>query len=132
MTSYNIILDRNFFYAFGELKSVVVVHKSKCAFINYATRSAAELAVERAYNNCNIKGHVLRVQWGKPRPQGPRIDMQTEAGPSAAAGAGVSGQISLDQLLEMPVLPPPPGSAAMPYASQDPSSFGTSSRDYRA
>ncbi|KAJ3042707.1 RNA binding motif protein 22 [Rhizophlyctis rosea] len=121
---------RNFFYAFGELKSVVVVHKSRCAFINYVTRSAAELAVERAYNNCNIKDHVLRVQWGKPRPQGPKDDVQTEAGLSS--GASGSQQISLDQLLEMPMLPPPPGTVPAAYASQDPSSLGTSTRDYRA
>ena len=126
---------RNFFYPFGEIKSVVVVHKSKCAFINFATRSAAEQAVEKAYNNCNIKGHVLRVQWGKPRPQGPKGDVQTEGGSSSGASGSGSGSgsqtVSLDQLLAMPA-PPPPGAVPSIYPSQDPTSFGTSTRDYRA
>ncbi|RKO87716.1 hypothetical protein BDK51DRAFT_9016, partial [Blyttiomyces helicus] len=58
----------NFFYAFGEIRSIVVIAKSKCAFVNFATRAAAELAVEKSYNNLNIRGKVLRVQWGRPRP----------------------------------------------------------------
>ncbi|KAJ3049251.1 RNA binding motif protein 22 [Rhizophlyctis rosea] len=134
---------RNHFYPFGEIKSVVVVHKSKCAFINFATRSAAEQAVEKAYNNCNIKGHVLRVQWGKPRPQGPKGDSQTEggggsssssggAGPSGSGSGSSSGQMSLDDLLKMPAMLPPPGAVPSVYPSMDPTSFGTTSRDYRA
>ena len=65
---------KNFFYAFGEIKSVVIIYKSKCAFVNFATRSGAELAVEKAYNNCKINDHVIRVQWGKPKVQGPKSE----------------------------------------------------------
>ena len=61
---------KNYFYSYGEIKSVVVLHKSKCAFVNYATRAAAQLAIDRTFNNCNIKSHVLRVQWGRPKTQG--------------------------------------------------------------
>ncbi|KAG0196508.1 RNA binding motif protein 22, partial [Mortierella sp. NVP41] len=35
---------KGFFYVFGEIKSVVVARKSNCAFINFATRTGAELA----------------------------------------------------------------------------------------
>ncbi|KAJ3136364.1 RNA binding motif protein 22, partial [Irineochytrium annulatum] len=51
---------RRHFHTFGELKSVVVVPKSMCAFINYATRAAAEQAVAKSYNNLNLNGKTLR------------------------------------------------------------------------
>jgi pre-mRNA-splicing factor RBM22/SLT11 len=114
---------RNFFYAFGEIKSVVIIYKSKCAFVNFATRSGAELAVEKAYNNCNINDHVIRVQWGKPKAQGPKSESndtsKTEQTPSY-------NQLSYSDLSKM-VPPPPPGApGAQPvlYPSQDPTYLG--------
>ncbi|KAI8816206.1 uncharacterized protein EV422DRAFT_298380 [Fimicolochytrium jonesii] len=124
------------FYAFGEIKSVVLIAKSKVAFINYATRAAAELAISKSYNNCNIKGKTIRVQWGKARPQGPRGDTQSSAtSDGAPSPSPQSGQITVDQLLAMPPPPPPPGAAAARamYPSQDPSLLGTATgREFRA
>ncbi|KAI9498255.1 hypothetical protein BDB00DRAFT_801791 [Zychaea mexicana] len=66
---------RQYFCVFGQIKSVVVVHRSKCAFINFATRSAAELAAQRVGDTgLNIKNRPLRVAWGKARPKGPKSD----------------------------------------------------------
>ncbi|KAI9321498.1 hypothetical protein BX666DRAFT_1850720 [Dichotomocladium elegans] len=66
---------REYFSQYGQLKSVVVVHKSKCAFINFATREAAEIAAQRiADAGLSLKGQVLRATWGKARPQGPNSD----------------------------------------------------------
>lgn len=66
---------RQHFSTYGQLKSVVVVHKSKCAFVNFATRTAAELAADRiADAGLTLQGHPLRVTWGKARPQGPKSD----------------------------------------------------------
>jgi hypothetical protein len=85
-----ISVNRDFFYAFGEIKSVVVVYKSRCAFINYATRVGAENAAERtSETGCIIKGHTLRVAWGRPRPQGPRTAPK-EA--SSGTGSGSKGK----------------------------------------
>jgi pre-mRNA-splicing factor RBM22/SLT11 len=56
---------REFFYAFGEIKSIVVVHKANCAFINYTTRTSAERAMDRVMHGIEIKGTLLHVQWGK-------------------------------------------------------------------
>ena len=68
---------REVFCTYGQVKSVVVVHRSKCAFVNYATRSAAELAAQNiADRGLNIKNRTLRVAWGRARPQGPRADMK--------------------------------------------------------
>ncbi|KAI9202164.1 Rbm22 protein [Polychytrium aggregatum] len=116
---------RNHFYAFGEIKSVVVVKKSKCAFVNYATRASAELAIDRSYNNLSIKGHTIRVQWGRPKAHAPQ---------SEARGEAAQPQMTVDQLLDMGGPPPPPGqgSGSYKYPSADPSLLGTSTRTFRA
>ncbi|RKP10518.1 putative cell wall organization and biogenesis-related protein [Thamnocephalis sphaerospora] len=68
---------RNAFVLFGDIKSVVVARKVQCAFVNFALRNAAEQAAER-YGGASlqIKGHTLRVAWGRPRPQGPQSETQ--------------------------------------------------------
>ncbi|CAO3664601.1 unnamed protein product [Umbelopsis vinacea] len=113
---------KDFFYAFGEIKSVVVVYKSRCAFINYATRVGAENAAERTSEaGCIIKGHTLRVAWGRPRPQGPRSAPKPAA--SAATGSNATKEISLADLK----IPAPPSSAGKQtkYPSQDPTYQGS-------
>ena len=59
---------RTFFLPFGLLRSVICSHRSHCAFINYATREAAEAAAESCQGKAVIAGCPLRVQWGRPRP----------------------------------------------------------------
>ncbi|CAG8797693.1 16921_t:CDS:2, partial [Racocetra fulgida] len=60
---------------------IVVVHKSKCAFVNYATRASAEQAIDKSHNTLNIKGHALKVAWGRPRPTGPKTEVQAVTAP---------------------------------------------------
>ena len=63
-------LTRGFFYVFGDIKSIIVAHKTKCAFINFSTRTSAELAADKvAEIGLKIKGHSLKVVWAKPKPQ---------------------------------------------------------------
>ncbi|KAL8904969.1 MAG: hypothetical protein Q9207_002922 [Kuettlingeria erythrocarpa] len=59
---------RTFFAPFGTLRSVICSHRAHCAFINYATREAAEAAAEHCQGKAVIQGCPLRVQWGRPRP----------------------------------------------------------------
>ncbi|CAG8738241.1 3282_t:CDS:2, partial [Cetraspora pellucida] len=101
---------RGHFYAFGEIKSVVVVHKSKCAFVNYATRSSAEQAIDKSHNTLNIKGHALKVAWGRPRPTGPKTEVQAVTAPQG---------LVLPSLESMEI-PAPPGEtpAGFLYPSQ--------------
>ncbi|CAG8492103.1 6360_t:CDS:2 [Funneliformis mosseae] len=110
---------RGFFYAFGEIKSVVVVHKSRCAFVNYATRASAEQAIDQSHNNLNIKGHALKIAWGRPRPTGPKTEVQAES----------SQNIILPPLESMQI-PAPPGEASPDflYPSQDPTYQGSSTK----
>ncbi|KAI8636391.1 hypothetical protein BD408DRAFT_426213 [Parasitella parasitica] len=60
---------QGFFYVFGDIKSIIVANKTKCAFINFATRTSAELAADKvAEVGLKIKGHSLKVVWAKPKP----------------------------------------------------------------
>ncbi|KAI9098280.1 pre-mRNA-splicing factor RBM22 [Phlyctochytrium arcticum] len=115
---------RSYFCIFGEIQSVIVVGKSQCAFVNFASRAAAEAALEKAQQGLEINGKQLKAQWGKSKPVGPKAD--AKHGPSAKAPAP-----DMDRLLEKGP-PPPPGATPVAYASQDPSQLGTSSRDFRA
>ncbi|KAJ3015792.1 UNVERIFIED_CONTAM: RNA binding motif protein 22 [Siphonaria sp. JEL0065] len=114
---------REHFHPFGEIKSVVLVVKTKTAFINYAYRAAAEAAAAKLYNNLSIKGHVLRIQWGKSR--------------AGAVGAGVASAASSSSSANpidpfaLPSIPPPPGASGIVYASTDPNLLGSSLKTYR-
>ncbi|KAJ2211021.1 Pre-mRNA-splicing factor slt11 [Coemansia sp. RSA 518] len=57
---------------YGELKSVVVVEKSSCAFVNFKTRTGAEAAALAASDGCVVNGLSVRLAWGRPRPKGPK------------------------------------------------------------
>lgn len=61
---------RQFFSKYGPIKSLVCSHRSRCAFVNYATRAAAENASEACDGEALIRGCPLRIQWGKPRSLG--------------------------------------------------------------
>ncbi|KAK9378997.1 uncharacterized protein V2V93DRAFT_374728 [Kockiozyma suomiensis] len=61
---------RNYFSQFGPLKSLVCSHRSRCAFVNYNTREAAEAAADATGSSLVLKGCPLRVTWGRPRPIG--------------------------------------------------------------
>ena len=60
---------RNFFYQYGEIRSVVVASSKSCAFICYTSRQAAEMAAERSFNKVIIKGKRLKVLWGRSQEQ---------------------------------------------------------------
>lgn len=61
---------RQFFSRYGPIKSLVCSHRSRCAFVNYANRAAAETASEACAGEALIRGCPLRIQWGKPRSLG--------------------------------------------------------------
>ncbi|KAK6357823.1 Pre-mRNA-splicing factor slt11 [Orbilia blumenaviensis] len=75
---------RTFFSAFGQIRSIVCVHHSRCAFVNFQTRAGAEAAAESCQGKAIIAGCPLRIMWGKPRPLGSidraQISAMTKAG----------------------------------------------------
>lgn len=56
---------RNHFYQFGEIRTVTVVQRQQCAFIQFATRQAAEVAAEKSFNKLIVNGRRLNVKWGR-------------------------------------------------------------------
>ncbi|PGH17455.1 pre-mRNA-splicing factor slt11 [Helicocarpus griseus UAMH5409] len=128
---------RTFFTEFGTLRSLICSHRSHCAFVNYATREAAEKAAASCQGKAVISGCPLRVQWGKPKPldnmdreermqyarQG-RTAVPRRGGRQAIEGAGARG--GNDNVTEgteqQPekvsyAVAPPPGSGEVNYAS---------------
>ncbi|EMR11317.1 hypothetical protein PNEG_00346 [Pneumocystis murina B123] len=62
---------RVYFEKYGPIKSLVCSHRSRCAFVNFTTRVAAETAAKACRNgDILINGCPLKVQWGRPRPLG--------------------------------------------------------------
>lgn len=61
---------RDFFKAFGKIKSLVCSHMSHCAFINYESREAAENAASECKGRAVIAGCPLRVRWSQPKAVG--------------------------------------------------------------
>ncbi|RDW66858.1 hypothetical protein BP5796_09607 [Coleophoma crateriformis] len=124
---------RDFFTAYGKLRSLVCSHMSHCAFINYSTREGAEAAAEALQGRAVIAGCPLRVQWGKPRPIGTmdreervatgREGRQAFAGsaPKAVGSSqGPAGYIQAspqDDLESMTAVAAPPGASDVQYAS---------------
>lgn len=68
---------RDHFYQYGEIRSVSLVPKQQCAFVQYTTRTAAETAAEKTFNKLILGGRRLTIKWGRS---------QGRAGPSITAG----------------------------------------------
>lgn len=51
-----------------EIRSITMVPTSKCAFVNFRTRRAAEAAAERCAMRMELDGKEIRVAWGRSRP----------------------------------------------------------------
>ncbi|KAK5077701.1 Pre-mRNA-splicing factor slt11 [Exophiala xenobiotica] len=125
---------RTFFTQFGQLRSLICSHRSHCAFINYATREAAEKAAAECQGKAIIQGCPLRVRWGKPkaldntdrdqRLEWAKEGRQTAAGAAqptqkAIAGAGRGGMIEAgpEEESNSYVVAAPPGADQPNYAS---------------
>ncbi len=91
---------RDYFYQFGEIRSVSMVPKQGCAFVQFTRRSAAEAAADKAFNNLTIRGKRLVIRWGKSQGK------QATAGDGAAAAAG--GALPPVPGLPAGALPAPP------------------------
>lgn len=63
---YIICHSRDHFYQYGEIRSVTVVPKQSCAFVQFTQRDAAERAAKESFNKLVIDDKRLTVKWGKP------------------------------------------------------------------
>lgn len=130
---------RDYFYQFGEIRSLNVVRKSNCAFVQYTTRTAAEAAIEKAFQKLTIHGIRLAVRWGRSQGKRKEDDESDKLGSStklqkvasipglptgtpAFSGAGPSTSGSAIPPLNLPSIG---GSSSIYYPSQDPSRMGS-------
>ncbi|XP_037947283.1 pre-mRNA-splicing factor RBM22-like [Teleopsis dalmanni] len=54
---------RDHFYQYGEIRSIALVPRQQCAFVQYTKRSAAELAAERSFNKLVFQGRKATIKW---------------------------------------------------------------------
>ena len=125
---------RTFFAPFGQLRSLICSHRSHCAFINFATREAAEAAAHHCQGKAVIQGCPLRVKWGKPKPldstdREQRMEWAKEGRQTAGAinpsqadrraitEAGTSDSGATEEEARTYLVAPPPGSSNATYAS---------------
>uniref|UniRef100_A0A8D0W879 Pre-mRNA-splicing factor RBM22 n=1 Tax=Sus scrofa TaxID=9823 RepID=A0A8D0W879_PIG len=91
---------RNHFYQFGEIRTVTVVQRQQCAFIQFATRQAAEVAAEKSFNKLIVNGRRLNVKWGRS---------QAARGKEKEKDGTTDSGIKLEPVPGLPgALPPPP------------------------
>ncbi|KAL2849832.1 pre-RNA splicing factor Slt11 [Aspergillus pseudoustus] len=122
---------RSFFSKFGQLRSLICSHRAHCAFVNYATREAAEEAARQCQGKAVIQGCPLRIRWGKPKAldnmdREERLKNAREGRGAAGspANAGREGRAITaaggEETQENPrnmIVAPPPGSGEVQYSS---------------
>ncbi|XP_073676866.1 pre-mRNA-splicing factor RBM22-like isoform X2 [Garra rufa] len=106
---------RNNFYQYGEIRTITLVQRQQCAFIQFATRQGAELAAEKTFNKLIINGRRLAVKWGR-----------SQAAKEKDGKDGFEMGTGLEPVPGLPAtLPPPPAleeEAPANYFNLDPSS----------
>ena len=58
---------RHALFPAGPVSGIHLVPKSRCAFVEYATRAEAEAAVQVLLHNLSIRGNEVSVHWAKPK-----------------------------------------------------------------
>ncbi|XP_045138882.1 pre-mRNA-splicing factor RBM22-like [Portunus trituberculatus] len=95
---------RDHFYQYGELRSVNVVAKQQYAFVQFTSRTAAELAAERTFNKLIIQGRRLNIKWGRSQARQGGLGI---GGIEELEGEDIAPQ-TLEPVPGLPTLPPPP------------------------
>jgi pre-mRNA-splicing factor RBM22/SLT11 len=137
---------RDYFYQFGEIRSVTLVSKQNCAFVTYTNRQAAETAIDKSFQKLVIHGQKLTIRWGKSQAKRAASasatgedDKQLRLAPVPGLPVGSPDYFNLasgsgsGSSRGFPSLPPPivatPGSSGsgggIHYPSQDPNRMGS-------
>lgn len=63
---------RDNFYQFGEIRTVSLVPRQQCAFVQFTKRASAEMAAEKTFNKLVMGGKKLSIKWAHSQAkQGP-------------------------------------------------------------
>lgn len=116
----------NYFKQFGKIKSLIIIHRARCGFVNFDSREVAERAAAAVGSEGRIvlKGCRIKVVWGKPRSLGTTNEEHARVGmivkKSLRQGMmrrGTDSSMSMRAELSSKSLPPP-GSQGVDYESQ--------------
>ncbi|ETN65205.1 RNA binding motif protein [Anopheles darlingi] len=104
---------RDNFYHYGEIRSVSLVPRQQCAFVQYTKRAAAELAAEKTFNKLVLGGKKLTIKWAHSQAKSTAYAQQgtgSRGGGGAGGGSGgVGGSRMFDPVPGLPgQLPMPP------------------------
>ncbi|XP_015915159.1 pre-mRNA-splicing factor RBM22 [Parasteatoda tepidariorum] len=121
---------KDHFYQYGEIRSITLLTKQQCAFIQFTTRQAAELAAEKAFNKLILSGRRLTIKWGRSQA---KISTNTskdtemknlEPVPGLPEALPAPPEELANNYFNLPATPsilppapplPPPGNAMPPY-----------------
>uniref|UniRef100_A0A915C444 Pre-mRNA-splicing factor RBM22 n=1 Tax=Parascaris univalens TaxID=6257 RepID=A0A915C444_PARUN len=109
---------RDYFYQFGEIRSLNVLVSRGCAFIAFTTRQAAERAADRSFNKLILQGRRLKIRWGRPQVHTQETEEKKKGEPVTGLPnpcpvpdmfddeAGPSKKLRFEHI-PMPPMPPP-------------------------
>lgn len=124
LTEQNI---RDYFYQFGEIRSVSLVPKQQCAFVQYTTRTAAEAAAEKTFNKLILGGRRLTIKWGRSQGRtGPSFNHAAENYEPVPGLPGALPELSNNFFnlepghIPLPNMPPPPSLMVPPIFAPPP------------
>ncbi|KAG6837282.1 hypothetical protein H0H93_011884 [Arthromyces matolae] len=69
----------------AQIKSVVHVAKSRCAFVNFKERTDAELAAQAWANGLEVDGETVGIKWGRSRAGGVKAPTLSSTSPPISA-----------------------------------------------
>ena len=99
--TFYVNFGRDNFYQYGEIRNITLVPRQQCAFIQYTSRGAAEIAAERTFNKLLLQGRRVTIKWGRSQ-----------------ARQGVPGNRDVEgNMRELEPVPGLPG--ALPMPSED-------------
>ncbi|RZC27653.1 pre-mRNA-splicing factor RBM22 [Asbolus verrucosus] len=118
---------RDHFYQYGEIRSVSLVAKQQCAFVQYTTRAAAETAAEKTFNKLILGGRRLTIKWGRSQGRaGPSINPSLDAYEPVPGLPGTLPELSNNFFnlepghIPLPNMPPPPSLIVPPMFGPPP------------
>ncbi|XP_005190430.1 pre-mRNA-splicing factor RBM22 [Musca domestica] len=99
---------RDHFYQFGEIRSIALVPRQQCAFVQYTKRSAAELAAEKSFNKLILQGKKATIKWAHSQAKqgAAKTDRRFELNAIAPATATNPNDFFNLQQEQVTVLPP--------------------------
>ncbi|CAH0387857.1 unnamed protein product [Bemisia tabaci] len=109
---------RDHFYQFGEIRSVTMVPRQQCAFVQYTTRAAAEQAAERTFGKLILSGRRINIKWGRSQAKQATTTSKEDETPKLQPVPGLPAPSASSKDMsenffglnnqDSPLLPPPP------------------------